>query len=812
MTRHTIDFGIDLGTTNSAAAVMTGGNAQVLRNNINEEITPSAVQITETKAIVVGRAAYQNLRLNGNRNSFDQFKPDMGKVGKNYVFADAGLSMSAEELATEVLKSLRGDAEAWAGEPVNQAVITVPAAFELAQSEATTRAAANAGIDHSPLLQEPIAAGLAHGYDQQLDDCYFAVYDLGGGTFDVSLLRIEGNELSVIGHDGDNHLGGRDWDRYLAAIFAERLEDLGFNLDFVESDRSLEHKRLIATIAEDEKKRLSRSEAVEVVLDGTMTDAAGRDIKASFEVTRADLVSLIQLDVARTIGLTEELLDRNAVPRDQIKSIILAGGPTLTPHVREALKTLGVPLETRVDPMTVVARGAAVFAAGQQAVSQTTPQRQSPAGAIETTFAYEGVSKQANTTVGGKFSPAELVTHVELVRSDGGWASGRVQVDGGTFIVPVALETNQTNVFEVLAFDATGGRQSLTADRIAITHGLTAAAPPLSRTLSVVALDSNDGEMLEAILLKGTPLPAVRQKSFRTATELKPGDLTTMLDIHVVEGESPSAENNRHVGFLRISGEALSDPLPAGTPIEVKIRVDQSRGIVASAFIPLIDLSQEDVLMDKYVPEVDAKTVENSLAETLELARSVAAGRDDDLARIEADGSEISRDLETTDAVDRAERRLKELRDEVDRLAAETALDRALDALVEERAETSEFVSNLGTEQEKAELIALEADCDRTASSRDLARITRATADLYNLYMRVMVGQPSFWVDHFITLAQTVQESSRSSQLAPLVEDGRRALDSQDLDALRAICRELWDQLPEEDQASSGLPNIGIRT
>lgn len=811
MMRNTVEFGIDLGTTNSAVAVMSHGKVEVVRNNVGEEITPSAVRILSNGAVVVGRSAYQHLRLHGNRDAADQFKPDMGKVSKRYVFAEAGREASAEELSAEVLKSLRGDAEAWAGESVSAAVITVPAAFELAQSEATGRAAASAGLEYSPLLQEPIAAGLAYGYDKEGADAHFAVFDLGGGTFDTTLLRINGNRLSVVDHDGDNHLGGRHWDRYLADLLNERLVDAGFDLDFGEADRALEHRRVITAFAEDEKKRLSRSEAIEVVFDGALADAGGRPIEASVRVTRAEFVGLIGRDVDRAVELTETMLERHGDLRSSVTGLVLAGGPTYTPHVRESLQRLGIPLETRLDPMTVVARGAAVFAAGAPLRRDTAAAAPTEPGVEQATLSYPGVSDDLEATVGARFESDSLVRAVELRRADGGWISPRIPVTDGAFMVRVVLEPHRTSVFEITAFSDDGGRVRLNADRLAITHGLAAAAPPISRTLSVVALTGADEESIEPMLPKGSPLPAVRERTFRTVRALKPGDDSAALDVHVVEGESPRAENNRHVGYLRIEAKDIDDELPAGTPIEIKLRVDESRGVVAQAYIPLVDFRKENVLTDKYVPEVDVALVEGQLAEAVDRARQVAGDRTASLERIEQTAAEIETDLTAEESVDRAERRLKELRDDIERLASETQAERLVKQVADELADTRGIVSEHGDAQDRVQFDALEAETERAVASRDVTRMTRAVDELRRMYFKVLYAQPWFWVDYFIDLSEQAQTSSRAAEFRPMIDRGRAALDQQDIDALRRVCEDLWDMLPREEQEASGLANIGIR-
>jgi molecular chaperone DnaK len=210
MPRQTIDFGIDLGTTNSAIAVMEGVEPQIIKNNQGQDITPSAVGFTKSGALLLGEAAKRR-QLASPQDAYTEFKRKMGS-DEIYSFAATGRSLRPEDLSAEVLKSLKGDVEQARGEVVDSAVITVPAAFELHQCDATRRAAELAGFSQSPLLQEPVAAALAYGFQKDEEKAYWLVYDFGGGTFDAALIRAEEGIINVVAHEGDNFLGGSDID------------------------------------------------------------------------------------------------------------------------------------------------------------------------------------------------------------------------------------------------------------------------------------------------------------------------------------------------------------------------------------------------------------------------------------------------------------------------------------------------------------------------------------------------------------------------------------------------------------------------
>ena len=232
--RTTIDYGIDLGTTNSAIARQRGAAPELVRGPTGQAILPSAVHVAADAKLTVGAAALAAWESDA-ANTAIEFKRLMG-TGETKHFPNSDRSLSPEELSAEVLRELlRWAASADGAAPV-AAVITIPAMFQLPQCEATRKAARLAGIQHAPLLQEPIAAAIAHSGSGELGEGYWMVYDLGGGTFDVSLVRSKAGRLQVLDHDGDNHLGGRDFDRLLARRAADKVREDGRLGEFKRTD------------------------------------------------------------------------------------------------------------------------------------------------------------------------------------------------------------------------------------------------------------------------------------------------------------------------------------------------------------------------------------------------------------------------------------------------------------------------------------------------------------------------------------------------------------------------------------------------
>src|SRR5690349_11633384 len=280
-----IDFGIDLGTTNSCIARAAGSEVLVIQNNDQMNVTPSVVRVLKSGSLLVGRRAYNALGEDPD-NVAQEVKRLMGQRYAK-TFPASGRSMSPEEISAEVLKSLLADARRRTGEEVRAACVTVPAAFTALQCEATARAAQLAGLEEYPLLQEPIAAAVAYGAAPGVRDQRWLVFDLGGGTLDVAVVSTRDGRLNVLDHRGDTHLGGKDVDRALAEKVLLPFLAGQFALPRAEQDAAA-HARLLrrlAFIAEYAKIELTTVEETIVSLIDLGDDLEGRPIEAELPLT-----------------------------------------------------------------------------------------------------------------------------------------------------------------------------------------------------------------------------------------------------------------------------------------------------------------------------------------------------------------------------------------------------------------------------------------------------------------------------------------------------------------------------------------------
>ena len=373
-------IGIDLGTTNSCVAVMEGGSSRVIENAEGDRTTPSTVAFTEDGEVLVGAAAKRQAvtnpentlhaikRLIGRKFEEDVVQRDVREMPYSIVKADNGdawvevrdKKMAPPEISARVLQKMKSTAEDYLGEEVTEAVITVPAYFNDSQRQATKDAGRIAGLEVKRIINEPTAAALAYGLDKKGGDRKIAVYDLGGGTFDVSIIEIaevEGeHQFEVLSTNGDTFLGGEDFDRaVIDYLVAEFKKDQGIDIS---SDR-LALQRL-KEAAEKAKIELSSAQQTEVNLPYITADQTGPK-HLNLKLTRAKLESLVEGLVQRTIKPCEVALKDAGLKAGDVDEVILVGGQTRTPKVQEAVKAFfGKEPRRDVNPDEAVAIGAAI--------------------------------------------------------------------------------------------------------------------------------------------------------------------------------------------------------------------------------------------------------------------------------------------------------------------------------------------------------------------------------------------------------------------------------------------------------------------
>jgi molecular chaperone DnaK len=375
-------IGIDLGTTNSCVAVLEGGKAKIIENSEGGRTTPSIVAYTDDEEVLVGQSAKRQAvtnphntlfaikRLIGRRFQDDVVQKDIHMVPYKICKADNGdawvevksKKMAPPEISARVLMKMKKTAEDYLGEAVTEAVITVPAYFNDSQRQATKDAGRIAGLDVRRIINEPTAAALAYGMDKKHGDVKIAVYDLGGGTFDISIIEIaevDGeHQFEVLSTNGDTFLGGEDFDlRIIDYLCDEFKKDQGVDLH----NDPLALQRL-KEAAEKAKIELSSSQQTDINLPYVTADASGPK-HLNIRLTRAKLESLVEELIGRTIAPCKEALKDAGLNASDINDVILVGGQTRMPKVQEKVREIfGKDARKDVNPDEAVAAGAAIQA------------------------------------------------------------------------------------------------------------------------------------------------------------------------------------------------------------------------------------------------------------------------------------------------------------------------------------------------------------------------------------------------------------------------------------------------------------------
>lgn len=859
-----IDFGIDLGTTNSCLAHAQGGEVRVIQNNDQMNVTPSVVRVLKSGALMVGRRAY-NAVAEDPDNVAQEIKRLMGQRYSK-TFPASGRVMTPEEISAEVLKSLIADARRRTNEEVRAAVVTVPAAFTALQCDATARAARLAGLEEYPLLQEPIAAAIAYGAEAGVRDQRWLVFDLGGGTLDVAVVSTRDGRLNVLEHRGDNHLGGKDVDRALAENVLLPVLSEQFALPRTDTDAAA-HARLLrrlAFIAEYAKIELTTAVETIVSLIDLGDDLEGRPIEAELSLTRARLEQETAPLVERCMRLTDEALAGARIKGSDLDRVLLVGGPTQMPYVRDAIQAhVGARVDSTLDPMTVVARGAAAYASTVERSASAQDLKAEPsAGALSVRLAFDPVSAEASTRVAGKLSGRDATAQLEVkVDAEGGvWTSGWQPVGDAFFETTVVLQEGRLNRFTLSLRDSKGRALSVEPAEFQIRHGLSLDAPPLPHTISVELAHADGRVELSPVFPRRTLLPAERTVTYRAAHTLRPSEPDTSLAIKLWEGEALSdPQANSWVGNMHVRSDAVRRPIPEGSELQLHIKVDASRLITVEVFVPHLNEHFTDKI---FIPKDEEPDYVDLLKSAhLEIEKCLAR-----LTRVEEHLMKLNSQLSTTDEFDfpefvyddgrtdaaasaakslpardprreDAERLRRELEDFDIELGALDSADEAEDhdrargvfeRLREMRARVAglERRANLmssGSLMEEAAHLADsvetdvkaygdEAHCERLAVLRrelleatergDLRGVRRAVAALRDLRGKVLHAQAWFWDDWFRHMQRPGTRFINAEEGARWLAEGEEALKTGDRQKLERSVRWLWSLIPPDEQTA----------
>ena len=598
-----VNFGIDLGTTNSLIAKYDNNKVQVYKNPVGQKETLASVVAYRPERILVGDKAREYLAKDAV-NVFGGFKRKMGTDEKYYV-VNLDENVTPAELSTLILRELKKFVPPT--ESMEAAVITIPASFDSMQSNATLKAGLDAGFKEVFLLQEPIAASLAFfnaGSAIEKPNGYWLVYDLGGGTFDVALIKSTDEGLKIADHEGNNFLGGMDFDFAIIdkIIIPEIIRQTGIE-NFEEEFRVKygQYEMLYYQVmyyAEEAKKELSQAPAT-VIEFGAILNNINYDFYIT--ITRESIDKIFTPIVNETIKLLHKVVANNGLTVTDINQIILVGGSTFLPQVREQLTLqTGIPLNYSIDPTTSVAAGAAFYAGNKYfepaAAAVTSIEEKMVDDLLATVdFSPADVQVEVNYTSSSRDKEEVLLItcHGELdnkyyriSRADGGFDTGFVILKSKkTEFLPLIPGIN--NLFVLSVYDGDSNEISSLKKEIAIQQGMyNIDGQPLPHDICFEVDDvENKTTKLEVVFARNSLLPQKRTLYREISKTVKKGSKDNIV-INILEGDKNSRpSSNLTIGCILIEGKDLESDLIKGSDIEIQIQLTDSRVLKTVVFL-----------------------------------------------------------------------------------------------------------------------------------------------------------------------------------------------------------------------------------
>lgn len=709
MARIKIDYGIDLGTTNSAICRMEKGEPKIIKSDTQADTMPSCVSFTKKKSIRIGQGAFNDMISDKRRatkswsketsNTYVEFKRTMA-TNTRYHSSFMERDYSSEELSAEVLKTLKSFVT---DESFSSVVITVPAKFTVNQKTTTMEAAKLAGFKRYELLQEPIAAAMAYGLISDSKNGIWMVFDFGGGTFDAALLKVEDGIMQVFDTEGDNYLGGKNLDYAIVdnIIIPYLMDNFELSDTMADTDKKEVLRDAMKTYAEEVKNQLSFKEKEDILsnLGELGEDENGEEIELDLTVTQEEAFNVMHPYFQKAVDICKTLLQRNHLSGSQINKLILVGGPTHSPLIRQMLKEQITPnVDTSIDPMTAVAIGAALYAS---TIDAEVSEADIEIGTINFEIGYESTSVETTEWISIKLADKSPLTKVwvEFVRNDKAWSSGKIEVDSTGNVIETNLLESKPNSFSVIVYDEKGNIMPCFPFEFTIIQGTKVGAAPLPYNIGIATWNDVKKRGVFRMakgLEKNKPVPATGVvNDLKTTCQLRPDVESDVLTIPIYQvddfsgAEGRSASLYEYVADVVITGEDIESLIPTDSLVDVTLKVDTSEQMTLEVHFLASDFTVEKKLdtSKKQSVEDAEKVIKKQLKEAQQSIDRLAdadisdANIQEELGRVKEEAKnssekkavlqhlkEVLRKIESLDEITKWQRLEAELREEFDRL------------------------------------------------------------------------------------------------------------------------------------------------
>ena len=740
-----------------------------------------------------------------NENVFLEFKRTMG-LDTQYESKNMERSFSSEELSAEVLKALKSFVS---DDVINACVITIPAKFKTDQIAATKRAATMAGIEHCELLQEPIAASMAYGLSSDKKNGMWLVFDFGGGTFDAALLKVEDGIMQVKDTEGDNYLGGKNFDYAIVdEIIIPYLKE-NYVIDDILADDVKKHilRDAMKFHAEQAKNQLSFKDNCDVTsqLDEFGEDDEGTEIELDMVITKEEIAKVLTPIFQKAVNICKELLSRNNLKGKDLDSLILVGGPTYSPVLRNMLKEqITSNVDTSIDPMTAVAHGAALYASGIDSEAKT----ELKTGTIALDLSYESNSVAASEFVTAKLLKEECMgtipakLFIELTRNDKGWSSGKIEINEIGDAIECQLMEGKANSFTIVAYDEKGTVVPCFPNEVNIMQGLVVGDAVLPYNIGIEAHDSNRSKDVFVPLKgleKNQPIPAIGVRNgLRTPSQIRPGMSVDRLVIPIYQGEhnaeGTSAIYNDHVTNIIITGDDVPALIPANSDLDITIKVDRSQMMTVEVIFPVIGETVDkeiDISQRSGVKETELSERLNEAKRKLRTIQGISGVTEHEKSKVQSLLSNISNRFDGEKAAEDGKMHLlADLRRAFLKMEEiEKAHEwEALEAELREEFERLETANNELGNKYDAQVEALRNQTDVVIRKHDVKMGWQVLDDINSLFVSVtLIYQLISFIRHYNTNFNQVKwkDSNRVQQL--LTQGQNIIADNPNVDELHPI-------------------------
>lgn len=826
MARIKIDYGIDLGTTNSAICRMEKGEPIVIKTDVLKDTMPSCVSFTKRKSVKAGDSAFNDMKSDKRRasksgkkgvsNAYVEFKRTMA-TNTRYHSSFMERDYSSEELSAEVLKTLKSFVT---DENFSSVVITVPAKFTVNQKTATMESAKLAGFKRCELLQEPIAAAMAYGLISDNKNGIWMVFDFGGGTFDAALLKVEDGIMQVFDTEGDNYLGGKNLDYAIVdnIIIPYLVRNFKLSDTMADADKKEVLRDAMKTYAEDVKNQLSFKEKEDVLsnLGELGEDEDGEEIELDLTVTQEEVFKVMHPYFQKAVDICKNLLQRNHLSGSQINKLILVGGPTYSPLIRQMLKEQITPnVDTSIDPMTAVATGAALYASTMDAdVSEADIE----VGTINLEIGYESTSVDTTEWVSIKLADKSPLTKVwvEFVRNDKAWSSGKVEVDSKGNIIETNLLESKPNSFSVIAYDERGNIVPCFPSEFTIIQGTKVGAAPLPYNIGIATwndIKKRGVFRMAKGLEKNKPVPATGVvNDLKTTCQLRPGVGSDVLTIPIYQvddfsgAEGRSASLYEYVADVVITGDDIESLIPTDSPVDVTLKVDTSEQMTLEVHFLASDFTVEKKLDTSKKQSIeDAEKIIKKLLEEAQQSIDRLADADISDANIQEEFNRVKEEAKNSSEKKAVLQHLKEVLRKIESLDESTEWQRLEAELREEFGNLEEAQKDLGNEKTAQLVNQLRSQTDQVIRTKNVSMGYEILDQIKNLFIDLtMVYQCMDFIRYSQENFRTIRwkDSARASQL---LKCGLEEINNQPTEEkLRPIACALIDLMPDDEAANAG--------